>query len=134
MAKNKLITILNFRLPALEAKNDSIVGPTFGQYGIKGMDFCKKFNEYTAQFDFVSGFIFKVLVYIYKDRSFSFLLRTPPLFFLFYLVSSDLNVINIRDIYKITLIKSLEVKHVSLPILYKNILFSLKTYKYTVCV
>lgn len=131
MLKKKLITILNFRLPVMEAKNDSVVGPTFGQYGIKGMDFCKKFNEFTNQLNLLSGLILKVLVTIFKDRTFSFTLKTPPLYFLLFIASSTENVIFLRDLYKIAFLKAQNLGHLPLYIVYKNILNSLKKYKYS---
>jgi large subunit ribosomal protein L11 len=119
-------------LPCNEAKNDAILGQTFGQYGIKAIDFCKKFNEFTLSKNSTSGLLVKVIVTVYKDRSYDFYLKTPPQFFLFLKVYND-NYISVRDLYKILLIKRLDVFYLSLFTMYKNMLHTLiETYKYEI--
>lgn len=120
---------MQFHLPAKEAKNDSTLGPALGQYGVKGIDLCKRFNDQCISFNYKDGLILKVIVNIKKDRSFFFVIFTPPIFFLFEKISNNL-FLNLRDIYKIALIKSLDLKFFSVRLIYKNLLHTLKRSKY----
>lgn len=49
-----------FRLPSQEAKNDSTIGPALAQYNIKGIDLCKRYNEYCVSNNLKEGIVFKV--------------------------------------------------------------------------
>lgn len=49
-----------FNLPSQQAKNDSTIGPALAQYNIKGIDLCKRYNEYCATHNLKEGIIFKV--------------------------------------------------------------------------
>ncbi|HEX9026035.1 MAG TPA: 50S ribosomal protein L11, partial [Clostridium sp.] len=51
------------------------VGPALGQHGVNIMGFCKEFNAKTAN---QAGYIIPVVITVYQDRSFSFILKTPP--------------------------------------------------------
>jgi large subunit ribosomal protein L11 len=51
------------------------IGPTLAPYGINGQDFCNQFNERTQQ---DNGILTPVILTIYDDRSFDFILKTPP--------------------------------------------------------
>jgi large subunit ribosomal protein L11 len=51
------------------------VGPALGQHGVNIMEFCKAFNERTKREE---GMIIPVVITVYKDRSFSFITKTPP--------------------------------------------------------
>lgn len=51
------------------------VGPALGQHGVNIMGFCKEFNAKTAN---QAGLIIPVVITVYQDRSFSFILKTPP--------------------------------------------------------
>jgi large subunit ribosomal protein L11 len=55
------------------------VGPALGQHGVNLMDFCKRFNAETAE---KAGMLIPVEISVYEDRSFSFVLKTPPASFL----------------------------------------------------
>ena len=132
LKSKKIAAIIQVQLPCNIAKNDSVIGPTFGQYGIKGIDFCKKYNEYTVSQKYPDGLIIKTMVIIYKDRSFDFLLKTPPIFFLFSKIVNLENIINVRDLYKVLKIKKKDVYLLSFKQSYKNLLQNLKTYKYEI--
>ena len=74
MAK-KVIGELKLQLPAGKATPAPPVGPALGQRGINIMDFVKAFNAKTAD---KVGMIIPVVITVYADRSFSFILKTPP--------------------------------------------------------
>jgi large subunit ribosomal protein L11 len=74
MAK-KMIGMVKLQIPAGKANPAPPVGPALGQHGVNIMGFCKEFNEKTAP---QMGLIIPVEITIYADRSFSFILKTPP--------------------------------------------------------
>ena len=74
MAK-KVIGELKLQLPAGKATPAPPVGPALGQRGINIMEFVKAFNAKTA---YQVGMIIPVVITVYADRSFSFVLKTPP--------------------------------------------------------
>lgn len=74
MAKKPILTYIKLQIQAGKANPAPPVGPALGQYGVNIMDFCRSFNEKTkAQGD---TFI-PVRITVYKDRSFTFELKTP---------------------------------------------------------
>ena len=74
MAK-KIMANVKLQIPGGEAKPSPPVGPALGQHGVNIMEFCKAFN---AQTQSQPGVIIPVQITIYADRSFSFVLKTPP--------------------------------------------------------
>lgn len=74
MAK-KVISLVKLQIPAGKATPAPPVGPALGPTGINIMNFCKEFNEKTAA---QAGLIIPVELTVYQDRSFSFVLKTPP--------------------------------------------------------
>jgi large subunit ribosomal protein L11 len=74
MAK-KITATVKLQIPGGEAKPSPPVGPALGQHGVNIMEFCKAFN---AQTQSQPGVIIPVQITIYADRSFSFVLKTPP--------------------------------------------------------
>jgi len=74
MAK-KISAYVKLQIVAGEAKPSPPVGPALGQHGVNIMEFCKAFNAQTQN---QPGVIIPVLITIYADRSFSFVLKTPP--------------------------------------------------------
>ena len=74
MAK-KITAQVKLQCPAGQANPAPPVGPALGQHGVNIMEFCKQFNAKTAKQE---GMIIPVIVTIYQDRSFSFILKTPP--------------------------------------------------------
>jgi len=74
MAKT-INAMVKLQIPAGAANPAPPVGPALGQHGVNIMDFCKQFNAKTqAQ----AGLIIPVVLSIYSDRSFTFILKTPP--------------------------------------------------------
>ncbi|HDM90007.1 MAG: 50S ribosomal protein L11 [Candidatus Hydrothermae bacterium] len=73
--KKEVIGQIKLQIPAGQASPAPPVGPALGQHGLNIMEFCKQFNEATRD---KQGLIIPVIITIYKDRSFSFILKTPP--------------------------------------------------------
>lgn len=74
MAK-EIIKIIKLQLPAGKANPAPPVGPALGQHGVNIMEFCKGFNAKTQD---KAGWIIPVEISVYNDRSFTFVLKTPP--------------------------------------------------------
>ena len=74
MAK-KVTGMIKLQLPAGKVTPAPPVGPALGQHGVNIMGFCKEFNAKTAN---QAGLIIPVVITVYQDRSFSFILKTPP--------------------------------------------------------
>ena len=74
MAK-EIIAQIKLQIPGGQANPAPPVGPALGQHGVNIMEFCKAFNEKTAK---EQGIIIPVILNVYKDRSFSFITKTPP--------------------------------------------------------
>nr|WCH54813.1 ribosomal protein L11 [Hypnea edeniana] len=74
MAK-KIIGLVKLALPAGKATPAPPVGPALGQYGANIVMFCKEYNAKTAD---KIGLIIPAEISVYEDRSFSFILKTPP--------------------------------------------------------
>ena len=74
MAK-KVRTVLTLQIQAGQANPAPPVGTALGPHGIKIMDFCKAYNEQTRE---SAGQIIPAKITIFEDRSFSFILKTPP--------------------------------------------------------
>ena len=75
MGRRRLVTTLKLQLPAGQATPAPPVGTALGPHGINLMDFVKAYNEATAS---QRGQIIPVEVSIYEDRSFDFVMKTPP--------------------------------------------------------
>ena len=74
MAK-KITGYVKLQIPAGKATPAPPVGPALGQHGVNIMGFCKEFNEKTAK---QAGYVIPVVITVYADRSFSFIMKTPP--------------------------------------------------------
>jgi len=71
----KIKTVIKLQLPAGQASPAPPVGPILGQHGVNIMAFCKEYNERTGS---QAGSIVPAEITIYEDRSFNFVLKTPP--------------------------------------------------------
>jgi len=76
----KVSAKVELMLPAQQATPAPPVGPALGQHGVNIMEFVKQFNA--ASKDFEPGTVVPVVITIYQDRSFSFILKTPPVSYL----------------------------------------------------
>ena len=74
MAK-KVTAKIKLALPAGKANPAPPVGPALGQHGVNIMEFCKAYNAQTTD---KAGMIIPVEITVYEDRSFTFILKTPP--------------------------------------------------------
>lgn len=74
MAK-EVVSQIKLQIPAGKANPAPPIGPSLGQHGVNIMEFCKQFNGRTQKEE---GSIIPVVVSVYKDRSFSFVTKTPP--------------------------------------------------------
>ena len=74
MAK-ELTTQIKLQIPGGQANPAPPVGPALGQHGLNIMEFCKQFNERTKD---RQGTILPVVISVFKDRSFTFILKSPP--------------------------------------------------------
>ncbi len=74
MAK-KLVAVVKLAIQAGKATPAPPIGPALGQHGVNIMAFCKEYNAKTAD---KAGMVVPVEISIYEDRSFTFVLKTPP--------------------------------------------------------
>ena len=75
MAKRRVAAIVKIQLPAGKATPAPPVGTALGPHGVQTMDFCKQYNAATEN---QIGTVIPVEITIYEDRTFSFVLKTPP--------------------------------------------------------
>jgi large subunit ribosomal protein L11 len=78
MAK-EVSTYIKLQIPAGQANPAPPIGPVLGQHGVNIMEFCKQFNAKTQK---SAGEITPVIITVYKDRSFTFEIKTPPVSYL----------------------------------------------------
>jgi len=79
MAKKQVTAVVKIQIPAGQASPAPPVGTALGPHGVAIMDFCKDYNAKTED---KRGQIVPVEITVYEDRSFSFILKTPPTPFL----------------------------------------------------
>jgi len=75
MAK-KVEAYIKLQVKAGEANPSPPVGPALGQHGVNIMEFCKAFNAQTQSME--KGLPLPVIITVYNDRSFTFIIKTPP--------------------------------------------------------
>jgi large subunit ribosomal protein L11 len=75
MAKRRVAAIVKIQLPAGKATPAPPVGTALGPHGVQTMEFCKQYNAATED---KVGQVIPVEITIYEDRSFTFVLKTPP--------------------------------------------------------
>jgi len=71
----KVKAVIKLQIPAGKANPAPPVGPALGQHGLNIMAFCKEYNERTAS---QAGSIIPVEITVFEDRSFTFIVKTPP--------------------------------------------------------
>ena len=75
MAEKEVVSTIKLQIEAGKASPAPPVGPALGSSGVNIMQFVKEFNDRTAQ---QSGFIIPVVISVYKDKSFDFITKVPP--------------------------------------------------------
>ncbi len=75
MAK-KVVALIKLQVPAGKANPSPPIGPALGQRGLNIMEFCKAFNAQTQGYE--PGLPLPVVITAYQDKSFTFILKTPP--------------------------------------------------------
>ena len=75
MTTKEIETLIKLQIPAGQANPAPPVGPVLGQHGLNIMDFCNAFNEKTKE---LQGTLTPVVITVYKDRSFTFEIKSPP--------------------------------------------------------
>jgi large subunit ribosomal protein L11 len=114
MAK-KVTGMVKLQLPAGKATPAPPVGPALGQHGVNIMGFCKEFNAKTSN---QAGLIIPVVITVYQDRSFSFILKTPPAAVLLKKaagIESGSAVPNKTKVAKVSLAKVREIAELKMP-------------------
>jgi large subunit ribosomal protein L11 len=111
----KVTGLIKLALPAGKANPAPPVGPALGQYGVNIAAFCKEYNAKTAD---QNGLVIPVEISVYEDRSYTFILKTPPAAILLAKAaeikkgSAQPNRINVGSITKIQLE---EIANIKLP-------------------
>jgi large subunit ribosomal protein L11 len=125
----KITRKVSLIIPAQTAKLGPPVGPVLGQVKIKVKDFCTLFNDATSQFKL--GLPLRVIVFVFKNETFNFIILPPSNSFLLKnsLKFSKTNSLTVLDIYKIALIKKQEFEHLKLNVIFRNILHTAKLLK-----
>lgn len=110
-----LVATLTLYLEAGKATPAPPVGPALGQYGLNIAEFCKNYNAQTAK---MQGYIVPAIVYVYSDRTYKFVLKTPPTSSL---ILKALNIEsgsaqpNRQKVGKITKEKLIEIAKIKMP-------------------
>lgn len=76
MAKKKVTAIIKLQCPAQKATPAPPVGPALGPHGVSAPQFVQQFNDKTKGFE--AGLTLPVIITVYADKSFTFVLKTPP--------------------------------------------------------
>jgi large subunit ribosomal protein L11 len=76
MAKKKVTALIKLQCPAGKATPAPPVGPALGPHGVSAPQFVQQFNDRTKSME--PGLIIPVVITVYQDKSFSFILKTPP--------------------------------------------------------
>ena len=76
MAKKKVIALIKLQCPAGKATPAPPVGPALGPHGVSAPQFVQQFNDKTKAME--PGLIIPVVITVYVDKSFTFILKTPP--------------------------------------------------------
>ena len=76
MAKKKITAIVKLQCPAGKATPAPPVGPALGPHGVSAPQFVQQFNDRTKSME--AGLVIPVVITVYSDKSFTFILKTPP--------------------------------------------------------
>ncbi|MGE4585411.1 MAG: 50S ribosomal protein L11 [Sphaerochaeta sp.] len=76
MAKKKVTAVIKLQCPAQKATPAPPIGPALGPHGVSAPKFVQEFNDKTKSYE--PGLILPVIITVYADKSFTFILKTPP--------------------------------------------------------
>ena len=76
MAKKKVTAVIKLQCPAQKATPAPPIGPALGPHGVSAPQFVQQFSDKTKGYE--PGLILPVIITVYQDKSFSFILKTPP--------------------------------------------------------
>ena len=76
MAKKKVVSEIKMKCPAAKATPAQPIGPALGPHGVSAPQFVQQFNDKTKSME--PGLIIPVVITVYQDKSFTFILKTPP--------------------------------------------------------
>ena len=76
MAKKKVTAVIKLQCPAQKATPAPPIGPALGPHGVSAPQFVQQFNDKTKGYE--PGLILPVIITVYADKSFTFILKTPP--------------------------------------------------------
>lgn len=76
MASKKIKSYIKLQVKAQMANPSPPIGPALGQHGVNIMEFCKAFNDQSSKHE--KGLVLPVIITVYQDRSFDFIIKTPP--------------------------------------------------------
>lgn len=126
---SKLNRTVDLIIPAQSAKLSPPVGSTLGQVKIKVKDFCSSFNERSLIYPI--GLPLRVMVFVYKNESFDYIIKSPSTTFLIKNIISlnKKKELSLVDIYKIMCIKKLDSNYILDKLIFRNILILAKIMK-----
>lgn len=116
MAK-KVTGYIKLQVKAGEANPSPPIGPALGQHGVNIMEFCKTFNAQT-QGTYEKGMPLPVIITVYSDRSFTFIIKTPPAAYLLLKatgIAKGSGKPNTEKVGKVTRAQLIEIAKVKLP-------------------
>lgn len=115
MAVKEVMAIVKLQIPAGQANPAPPIGPVLGQHGVNIMDFCKQFNAKTQK---QAGEVTPVVLTVFKDRSFTFEVKTPPVSYLIKQAAKlkkGSGVPNREKVGKLTMAQVLEIAKKKMP-------------------
>lgn len=116
MAVKKIDAYIKLQIAAGKANPSPPVGPALGQRGVNIMEFCKAFNEQTKHLEV--GLPTPVVITVYSDRSFTFVIKTPPASVLIKKaagIQSGSNNPNVKKVGKVTVAQLEEIAQLKAP-------------------
>jgi large subunit ribosomal protein L11 len=136
MDAKQLQKCIKLVIQAGAAKPSPPVGPALGQAGLNIMSFCKEFNAKTANYK--EGVPLRVFVRVYNDKSYDWLLKTPPASWLIKKAAGleraadrpgheIIGTISLKHIYEIAMIKRRDTPNIPLEAICKNLMSSCKS-------
>lgn len=112
----KIVNYIKLQVPAGAANPSPPVGPALGQHGLNIMDFCKAFNAQTQEME--KSMPCPVIITVYSDRSFTFIIKTPPTSYLILKalgIKSGSGVPNVDKIGKLSRAQLEEIANIKMP-------------------